>query len=264
MNEAMIDDHPACDAPWRRRSDGGWRVAMRWHDLALLHWPVSRQQLQRWIPPQLEIDTYDGEAWLGIVPFRMAGVRFRFAPPLPGGAAFPELNVRTYVSDGCRRGVWFLTLDAASRLAVWGARTTYYLNYHHARMSLTTAGSAVRFSNVRNDRRAAAAEFVADYWPQGPVATPQTGTLESWFVNRYCLYAADRRGRVFRSDIDHAPWPLQPAAVNIARCTMTDGLKIDLPNRPPLAHFSRRIDAVAWPLEAVHRSRDVCRTADLR
>lgn len=248
---AIAEEISTCDAPWKRRASGGWRVAMRWHDLALLHWPVSTQALRRWIPPRLEIDTFDGQAWLGIVPFRMTGVRLRSLPPLPGAAAFPELNVRTYVTDGRRRGVWFLTLDAASQLAVWGARRTYWLNYHRARMSLVEDGQAVRFRSVRQSRGAPAAEFSATYWPVGPACLPAAGTLESWLVNRYCLYTADGRGRVLRSDVEHAPWQLQPAAVEIERCAMTAGLGISLPDTMPLAHFSRYIDAVAWPLEEV-------------
>src|SRR5579871_2268047 len=104
-----------------------WAMAMRWHDLAFLHWPVPAQTIRPLIPPALDVDSYDGKAWIGVVPFRMTGVRPRFVPSLPGLSAFPEINVRTYVTTGGKPGVWFFSLDAAHRLAVWTARRTFHL-----------------------------------------------------------------------------------------------------------------------------------------
>src|SRR5579871_2480588 len=97
-------------------------MAMQWHDLLFMHWPVPVDQLRPLIPPALAIETFDGMAWLGLVPFRMSGVRPRFVPALPWLSAFPELNVRTYVTSAGKPGVWFFSLDAANPLAVHGAR----------------------------------------------------------------------------------------------------------------------------------------------
>ena len=108
---------------------------MRWLDLLFAHWPVPLDVLRPLIPAGLELDTFDGQAWLGVVPFRMEDVGPRFLPAPPGPGAFPELNVRTYVTRRGRGGVWFLSLDAASRLAVEGARAAFHLPYVHARMS---------------------------------------------------------------------------------------------------------------------------------
>ena len=118
-----------------------WVMAMRWHDLLFAHWPIPAERLRALVPPQLELDTFAGSAWLGIVPFRMSRVRLRGLPPLPGAAAFPELNVRTYVRHrGERPGVWFFSLDADQPLAVEGARRLFHLNYQWAEMSSTRAG----------------------------------------------------------------------------------------------------------------------------
>src|SRR5262245_10075958 len=111
-----------------------WVMAMRWHDLLFAHWPVDPAVLRPLIPASLQIDTYDGQAWIGVVPFRMTGVRPRFVPPLPGLSAFAEINVRTYVTIEQKPGVWFFSLDAANRLAVWAARLSYHLPYCFARI----------------------------------------------------------------------------------------------------------------------------------
>lgn len=195
---------------------------MKWHDLLFMHWPVPAQTLRPLVPPGLELDTYEGAAWIGIVPFSMSGIRARFLPRVPGVSAFHELNVRTYVTSGGHRGVWFFSLDATSRVAVRVARATFHLPY-----------------------------FVARYRPNGPIRPAGEGTLESFLTRRLCLYSADSRGAIYRGDILHAPSPLQSAEAEIEINTMTDPLKIALPTTQPLLHFSKRLDVVAWKLQRV-------------
>lgn len=127
-------------------------LAMRWVDLAFLHWRVRADDLRALVPAPLEIDAFDGGAWLGITPFRMTGVRPVALPPVPTARDFPELNVRTYVRLGSRAGVWFFSLDAASRLAVIGARMLTGLPYFHARMDQRRAGDDIRYESVRDAR----------------------------------------------------------------------------------------------------------------
>ena len=93
--------------------------------------------------------------------------------------------------------------------------------------------------------------FAGHYRPSGPISHAAVDSLEYWLTERYCLYAVDRRGRVWRGNIHHARWPLQPAEADIARNTMTDPLQLRLPSRVPLLHFAQRLDMVAWTLEAV-------------
>lgn len=223
---------------------------MRWHDLLFMHWPVAPSALRPFLPPALELETFAGAAWLGVVPFRMTGVRLRFTPALPGLAAFPELNVRTYVTAGGKPGVWFFSLDAAKPLAVEAARLGYHLPYQHARMHCDTLGTTIEYCSERCHSGAPPARFHARYWPTGPVYAAAPASLESWLTERYCLYAANRHGRVWRGDIDHQPWPLQPAAATIKANSMVAPLGLSL-DGPPLLHFARRLDVVAWSLESL-------------
>lgn len=220
---------------------------MEWHDLLFMHWRVAPEQLRRFIPPVLTLETFDGAAWLGIVPFRMAGVRPRLAPALPWLSAFPELNVRTYVRAGDRPGVWFFSLDAANPVAVELARLMFHLNYVNANMGCRHDGDTVQYTSARHD---GSGSLRARYRPAGPVACSAPGTLDHWLTERYCLYAANRRGDVWRGDIHHAPWPLQPAEAEIAENSMAQQIGVRLEG-PPLLHFARRLNVRAWMPERV-------------
>jgi len=237
--------HETAHRPWPL-PQRGWVMAMRWHDLLFIHWPIRPQVLRPLIPAALELDTFDGWAWLGVVPFRMTGVRLRSLPEFPYLSAFPELNVRTYVQTPGRSGVWFFSLDAASWLAVRAARAWYGLPYYDARMHVVQEGETVHYHSTRTHRRAAPAAFDASYAPSGAVYHASPGTLDHWLTARYCLYAADRRGRVGYGDIHHAPWPLQAATADIRVNTMVLPLHIELPHTQPVLHFARRLEVVAW------------------
>jgi uncharacterized protein len=220
-------------------------MAMRWHDLLFLHWPIPPELIRPLIPPGLELDTFDGSAWVSIVPFRMTGVRPRYFPPF-AALAFPEMNVRTYVWTPGRSGVWFFSLDATSRLAVRAARAWHGLPYHDARINVQWQGGAVHYHSRRVDRKSTGAEFHAVYKPAGEVYRSAPATLDRWLTDRYCLYAPDRGGRLRYLDIHHLPWPLQPAEAELRVNTMTNPLGISLPETPPVAHFARYLEVVAW------------------
>jgi uncharacterized protein len=228
-----------------------WVLAMQWHDLLFMHWPVPPAVLRPSIPPVLALETFEGAAWLGVIPFRMAGTRPRRVPPLPWLSAFLELNVRTYVTVEGKPGVWFFSLDASNPLAVRGARYLFHLPYYDAAMVAESSSGVVQYTSTRTHRGAPGAAFAGRYRPSGPVSYAAVDSLAYWLTERYCLYAADRRGRVWRGNIHHARWPLQPAEADIARNTMTDPLQLRLPPREPLLHFAQRLDVVAWTLEAV-------------
>lgn len=239
-------------------------MAQSWHDLLFAHWPLPPSVLAPLIPPGLALDTFDGRAWIGVIPFRMSGVRLRGLPPVPGIAAFPELNVRTYVTDapreqGGKPGVWFFSLDAASSLAVRAARAWFGLPYYHATMQCQPKGGpdddrGIRFRSSRTLRarpasKEHAADFAARYHPAGEAAPRRPGTLDRFLTERYCLYAKDRRGRLCRAEIDHGPWPLQPAEAEIELNTMVAPLSLALPDEPPRLHFARRLDVRVWTPE---------------
>ena len=198
------------------------------------------------IPDALEIDAFDGTAWIGVVPFRMSGVRLRSTPNVPGLSAFPELNVRTYVKAGGKPGVWFFSLDAANVLAVKVARAWFHLPYFRARMTCEDSVGSIYYSSERIHRGAPAATLRGNYRAVGEVFEPFAGTLEHFLTERYCLYAARGSGRILRGEIHHPPWQLQRADAEFPVNTMTEAQGIALPSGKPLLHFSRRQDVVVW------------------
>lgn len=225
-------------------------MQMDWEELLFAHWPVPARVLRDHIPPQLELEQFEGEAFLGLVPFRMNRVRPRVTPALPGTACFPELNVRTYVRHGERPGVWFFSLDAASWLSVRLARVGFGLPYFDARMGIEVGERGVVFRSRRVQRGAWPAEFVGEYRPTGPVSLAQPGTLEAFLVERYCLYSL-RRGRLMRGEVAHPPWPLQPAEAELRVNTMASLLQCRLAGPPPLLHYSKVLATVAWAPKVV-------------
>ncbi len=216
-----------------------------------MHWPVPASSLRPHIPPGLAIDTFEGQAWIAVVPFVMRCTR-PLRLPLPFGLGdLPELNVRTYVVRDGKPGVWFFSLDAGQALAVAVARRWYHLPYYRARMVVGSDRDRYSYRSVRTHRGALPAAFTAAYGPSGAVYHSQPGTLEHWLTERYCLYAADRRGRLYRGENAHVPWPLQPAEAEVTANTMGAPLGLALPGAAPLLHFARRIDVVFWALERV-------------
>jgi len=226
---------------------------MGWHDLLFAHWPVDPGFLSSLLPrtdPPLELDLREGQAWLGIVPFRMSGIRWRWLPPFPGTHAFTELNVRTYVRAGGRPGVWFFSLDAASKLAVRLARTTYHLPYFDAAMRLENAPNPgrIRYQSRRTHAGGGTAELDVTYGPTGNPFTAQPGTLEHWLTERYRLFAAHPSGRLRRGEIQHRPWPLQAASAEFNTLNMTRWLGVELPPQEPHLLFARELSVKAAPL----------------
>ena len=237
---------PTDHRPWPP-PDRPWAMAMRWHDLMFMHWPVPPAALRPLVPARLDLDAYDGHAWLGVVPFRMTGVRPRFVPPIPGVSAFPELNVRTYVTDEDKPGIWFFSLDAHNPIAVRLARATFSLPYFDAEMSCRACHGEVAYTSVRTHRGAPEARFAGRYRPVGEPFNSRPGTLEHFLTERYCLYSAGGTGNVYRGDIHHHRWPLQRAEAGVESPAMTEPLGGTLPKTEPLLHFSRRLDTLAWP-----------------
>lgn len=236
-----VTDH----RPWPRPS-GSWIMRQTWADLLFAHWRVPADAVASRLPRGLQLDTFEGQAWLGVVPFRMAWVRPRFVPALPRLSFFPELNVRTYVTDGQKAGVWFFSLDARSAFAVKLARAWFHLPYFKARMQCRRRGDQVAYRSERTHRGAASARFEARYGPSGPVAPALPGTLDHWLTERYCLYAAGSDDVLLRGEIHHRPWPLRPAWAEFEVNEMASCHGFALPDEAPLLHFVDRIDVPVW------------------
>jgi uncharacterized protein YqjF (DUF2071 family) len=240
---------PVLDAhthrPWPLPS-GPWIMAQSWHNLLFAHWEIDAAKLRPFIPADLAIDTYEGKAWLGIVPFRMSGVRWRWTPALPGLSAFPELNVRTYVTLQSKPGVWFFSLDAANAVAVAAARVSFHLPYFRARMKCDEVDGWIQYKSERSHAGVPGASFQARYRPTGECFPAQPGTLAHFLSERYCLYSAAGE-RIYRGEIHHPPWRLQPAEARFTRNSMGEAVGLTLPDEMPLLHFVLHQDMVAWP-----------------
>jgi uncharacterized protein len=231
-----------------------------WGKLLFMHWAIDAEILRPLIPSQLSIDTFDGKAWIGIVPFTMWGIRASFLPPIPGTSAFHELNVRTYVHLNGVPGVWFFSLDAVNSLAVWGARTFYHLPYFKAEMSLDQEGQTINYSSKRIDDRGSPAEFQATWNIGEPLPHSTPDSLEFFLTERYYLYSF-HCNQLYRSRIFHRPWPLRkaelvsvaPASASGYRSTMIQALGIPEPEGEPLLHYAESIAVDIWPPISAHK-----------
>jgi uncharacterized protein YqjF (DUF2071 family) len=217
----------------------GWTMGQTWEDLLFAHWRVPLDVVRPHVPAALEVEQHDGTAWVGITPFRLTNLRARGLPPLPGVSSFLELNVRTYVSVEEKPGIWFFSLDAASRLFVEGGKKLYRLPYFHAEMSCVRTGDQVQYESARPG-----AAFSGGYRGDGPLFQAEPGSLEAFLTERYCLYTEDGV-RLYRAEIHHPPWDLQHGEAHVDLNTMAP---VGLGDETPHVLFSPRQDVVVWPL----------------
>jgi uncharacterized protein len=240
----------------RRRPRGLPLMRQWWGKLLFMHWPVEVSALRPLVPPQLSIDTFEGRAWVGVVPFKMWGVRPYFTPPVPGLNSFLELNVRTYVHYRGVPGVWFLSLDINSPFAKWGGRQFFFLPYHNAEMSLNQRENFINYASERPAGDAPAAAFRAGWTIGERLAQADPDSLEFFLTERYCLYSAFRE-QLYRCRIFHDPWPLHAAEVSAYDSTMTEAAGLAAPAGEPLVHYAEELKVDIWPLLRVeHDTRD--------
>lgn len=228
--------------PWDLPA-GRWALRQRWCDLLFLHLPVPARQVAALVHPALEVDHFEGETFVGIVPFRMEDVAPGLAPAVSCLSAFPELNLRLYVRHRDRPGVWFVSLDAANPVAVRLARRWYSLPYHLATMRCAADGDGIDYSSRR---QRGGPGFLGRYRPTAGVRLAARGSLEHWLTERYCLYTADRRGFLLRAEVQHPPWPLQSAEAEIRLNGFAASPGLRAADTRPLLHFARDLPVVAW------------------
>ena len=219
-----------------------------WRDLLFAHWNLAPAAIRSLVPQQLELDTFDGSAWVSITPFHMS-VRLRGLPPFPGMLDFPELNCRTYVTVQGKPGIYFFSLDTANRAAVWGARTFYHLPYFHARMQVKKEADSISYSSKRAD-----AVWRGNYTPISAPRRAEPGSLDYFLAERYCLYTI-WKGRTYRGEIHHLPWLLQDARVRIEENSIARAARIELPASPAGVSFARELKVLIWTLERIAPSR---------
>ncbi len=225
-----------------------------WRDLLFVHWRTDPDRMQSLLPRGLKIETFDGSAWLAVVPFSMERVRPWWSPPVPGISWFLETNVRTYVRhENGQTGVWFFNLDANQRLAVAVARRFWHLNYQFAKMRLDRAGSVVFYSGTRPEAPATSYEFVAEIDESQAAATATAGSLEHFLLERYHLFAQRPDGRFLCGQVHHEPYRWQPAELQPFSQTLTDAMGYPMPKdvSPDHVAWSPGVDVSVSPLALI-------------
>ena len=235
---------------------GRWAMTQRWNDLLFAHWPMRIAEIEALLPEGLEADVFQGSAWIGVVPFWMDKVQVRGLPPMPGARQFPELNLRTYVRDTRTGtpGVYFLSLDAGSLIAVMAARSFLHLPYYWAQMSIKPRGEREFSFYSRRLLSGKPVHFAARYRGLGPthkLAQTRPGTIEYFLTERYCLFMHDALRRLLRADIHQIPWPLEEAEAEISQNDLAAHIGLQLPDTDPLLHYSRHLAVYVWPSELV-------------
>ena len=230
-----------------------WRLRQRWSKLLFAHWPIPAADIQRQLPTGLRVDTLDGWAWLGVVPFLMDQVRFRTLGEhsfgVPTATSFPELNLRTYVrAPNGRAGVYFFSLDASSPLAVLGARIAFGLPYFWSRMSMAQQGRELHYTSHR--RHGPPAEFNARYRSLN-TPSPQD-SLTHFLTARYAFFIR-RFGHIQAGEIHHNPWQLENAEADFTTNDLPGSFGFTLPNRPPLLHYAPELHMQAWTVRRLSR-----------
>jgi hypothetical protein len=235
---------------------GRWLMKQRWNDLLLAHWPVPATAIAPLIPEGLEVDTFQGSAWLGVMPFWMDRIKVRGMPTLPGARSFPDMSLRTYVREERTGmlGVVCLSLDASNLLAAAIGRAFYRLPYHWAEMHLEQRTE--REFSFYSRRRFASRPvvFKARYRGLGPsrkLAEIGAGTLEHFLIERDCLFSSNRDGQPIRASLHHVSWPLEEAEAEIEQNDLAAVLGIRLPDQEPVLYYSRRLAVYVWPAELV-------------
>jgi hypothetical protein len=229
----------------------GWIMRQTWEHLLFAHWVVPFDVLRKLVPDSLQIDTFEGQAWVSIIPFMMTGVRLRGLPPIPFTTTFPEINVRTYVKLGQKSGIYFLSLDASKPMITAIAKQWYRLPYARAAMQVVQEREGLHFQSRRWGKPDGAEAFHASYRPVSDCFFAESGTLEYWLTERYTLFCeCSRSKKIFHADVYHEPWRLQKASLELQENTMTHAA-FSLEGAPQLALYARGVQSLVWPIKPV-------------
>jgi uncharacterized protein YqjF (DUF2071 family) len=216
-----------------------------WNLISFLHWPVPAESLQRRLPRGLEIQTFDGSAWIGLTPFLLEGLRLPFLPAIPWLSRFPETNLRTYVHGSHGPGVWFFALEADRLAAVLGARLSFGLPYHWSDMRVDRTGDQIEYFSSRGGRARAHIKVRVSE----EIAKPDE--LAVFLTARFLLYAG-RRGKLLSAAVEHAPWPLRKLQVLHLEQTLTESEHLETGAALPMALFSWGVQTRVAKLKAVN------------
>ncbi|MFC7391692.1 YqjF family protein [Scopulibacillus cellulosilyticus] len=229
-----------------------WMMTQTWNDVFFIHWPIDFDDIRDKVPKQLYIDTFDGRAWIGIIPFHITDFKVRDVFSIPLTNAFPEINVRTYVTYDNKPGVYFFSLDAGHWMASVAARTLTPLPYYFSKIDLTKQNGAITYKSSRQDKNSSNGEFEGTFSSISSTYKSEKGTLDEWLTERYCFYTMNRN-KLYRCDIHHEKWELQKAEGEILTDTLVSSQRISLPDKKPVLHYASRNKALIWPLVRVRK-----------
>ncbi|TGB02754.1 YqjF family protein [Halobacillus salinus] len=225
-----------------------WIMHQTWEELVFMHWPVSEEELRPFIPDAFELDLFEGQAWIAIVPFRMNNIHFKGLPKVKAGNHLLELNVRTYVTYNGEPGVYFITLDANHPLGVFLARTVFGLPYVHANMRLEQNDSSVHYLSRRTHDGYPTAHFHATINPISPPFPAEPGSLIYWLTERYCLWVV-RGSYIYKGPIFHHNWSLQKSEATIFTNSLVDFLPPSIFESKPMTYYSASLETYIFPFE---------------
>lgn len=221
-----------------------WIMMQEWHDVLFLHWPIAPELMKPNIPEDLELDLFDGSAWVSLVLFLAKHTRPRFLPPLLKAGTYLELNVRTYVKYKEKSGVFFFSLDADSPLIVQAANMGNFMPYRHAQMAMEKHKNTWRFESTRTHENSFPEHLNLSFrLDSNPFI--YTG-LEYWLTERYCLWTKPKK-RLVRVDIEHAPWELSYVKGTVYRNTMANFLSVPFIQEQAITHYAKKRTVRFYP-----------------
>jgi uncharacterized protein YqjF (DUF2071 family) len=223
-----------------------WVLFMTWRDLLFASWRVPAEALRSKVPPELELDTFDGSAWVTLVPMRVTDMHWRGIPPIPGMDGFRELNLRTYIKRKDRPGVYFLSIDCPASYSDWIARHFFGVPYYEAQIATYNDGATFHIASERTQKDKPPAALFAKFRPESASAPPMPGTLDSFLVERYSLYFVGG-GKVYRGDIQHDQWLLHNAELELDVNTISTAAGLEWGAKPDHVGFVQRTDTLIFP-----------------
>ncbi len=244
MNERSVADEGYLNEKRKPATNLPWLMKQTWSDILFAHYPVPRKILEKLIPTELTLDTFYQTGWVSIVPYFTSSVHLRGLPPIPGTAAYPGFNIRTYVTMNGKPGVYFFRLTAANFLAAYTAKTFFRLPYSYMNMQFKKAKDLIVFESEKKS----GLQLLCNYKSISEAHQTQQGSLEEWLVERYCLYTVNKKGVPLQADILHDPWHLERAEAEFHQNTLLTSLNIVPENEKPILHFAKQRVVRFWPI----------------
>jgi uncharacterized protein YqjF (DUF2071 family) len=247
MGRQMRSDHLPFAMP-----DKQFALSQEWRHLTFMHWEVDVEKLRPHIPKGLEIDLFNGKAYVGTIPFLMKNVRPRLLPPVPGISTFPEFNIRTYVKRNGKAGVLFLTLEAQSRITCFHAPRKYGLPYRYAKCKISVKDDLYKWTSKRASDGVA---LIGQCRAKGDLMKAEKGSLEEFLFERYSLYTS-HNDKVHMAYTQHNPWEFQEGEVEITNNTLTESYDLGIENlfNPDHVHMSHGVHVHTWPIQVIEES----------